>query len=193
MAYQAPAALPPLPPLGLGGKPAARPGETSPEYCSYTPATASAASAAAAPQHDLWVVGAGTLGGLVAQEWARRHPSSSVVAETATTARHDLLRRAGAEPRLRGQRGPGDRQSSARVLVCLPPSGAGEGGLPAEIEAACSLLAEPPLPSPSSPPSPSLHPGVLLYTSSTAVYGDSREGEVNEDSALDLTSPRAQR
>lgn len=137
--------------------------------------------------HDLWIVGAGSLGGLVAQQWIRRHPHATVIAETATTARHDILRQIGAIPRLRECRSPADIHSASHVLICIPPSAAPPGQLAPELEAACSLLV-------SSNSTADFSPrGLVLYTSSTAVYGDKIEGDVNEQSELDLSSARASR
>lgn len=140
----------------------------------------------ATPQvpYDLWVVGAGHLGGLVAQEWKRRYPTSSVVAETYTTARHDILRRAGAIPRLRRDRSERDQHTAANVVVCFPPSAATEGKFLDEIDVACNLWA-----------GRLVNPGILLYTSSTVVYGsDAESNEVfDEKSELKLDSPRALR
>lgn len=56
------------------------------------------------PRTDLWIAGAGTLGTLIAQEWKRLFPASTVVAETRTKANHDLLRRLDVIPTLRSER-----------------------------------------------------------------------------------------
>lgn len=138
----------------------------------------------AQPVHDLWVVGAGHLGGLVAQEWRRRHPLGSVVAETATASRHDCLQRSGVSPRLRKDRSPSDIRSASNVLVCFPPSVAGTAWLD-EVAAAADLWA--------GETSPDGGRGLLLFTSSTAVYGVDSDVEIDEDSGLDLSTPRAMR
>lgn len=53
---------------------------------------------------DLWIVGAGTLGSLVAKQWMCDNPNAKVIAETLTTANHDILRGYGVIPRLRSDR-----------------------------------------------------------------------------------------
>jgi D-arabinose 1-dehydrogenase-like Zn-dependent alcohol dehydrogenase len=53
---------------------------------------------------DLWIVGAGTLGELVAKEWKERYPSATVIAETLSPQRHQALREIGAHPILRSER-----------------------------------------------------------------------------------------
>ena len=129
------------------------------------------------PKHDLWIVGGGHLGGLIAQEWLRRHPASSVVAETMSSERHDVLRKAGVLPRLRKWRGSLDAHSAANVIVCIPPS-SGYDSLTTEIKSAFELLS-------------SGATNVLVYTSSTVVYGNCVEGEVTEETPLNLDSERA--
>jgi hypothetical protein len=56
------------------------------------------------PKYDLWIVGAGTLGTLVAQDWIHKFPGAKVVAETRTTSNHKDLKDFGAIPRIRSER-----------------------------------------------------------------------------------------
>lgn len=53
---------------------------------------------------DLWIVGAGTLGELIAKEWKKEYPSASIIAETLSPRRHPLLRDLGTQPILRSER-----------------------------------------------------------------------------------------
>jgi hypothetical protein len=56
------------------------------------------------PKIDLWIVGAGTLGELIAKEWKLKYPSDTVIAETLSPQRHQSLRAIGAQPILRSER-----------------------------------------------------------------------------------------
>ena len=71
--------------------------------------------------HDLWIVGAGTLGKEVAKMWLKLNPSSTVVAETLSESSHEELRELGVTPRLRSNRSDKDRFSALNVLICFPP------------------------------------------------------------------------
>jgi D-arabinose 1-dehydrogenase-like Zn-dependent alcohol dehydrogenase len=53
---------------------------------------------------DLWIVGAGTLGELIVKEWMKENPSASIIAETLSPQRHQVLRNLGAQPILRSER-----------------------------------------------------------------------------------------
>jgi hypothetical protein len=64
---------------------------------------------------DLWIVGAGTLGELIAKEWRKEYPSASIIAETLSPQRHQLLRSLGAQPILRSER------YNASLLALTPP------------------------------------------------------------------------
>jgi len=120
---------------------------------------------------DLWVVGAGTLGSLVAEQWKAQFPNSHVVAETRSATRHEGFVAQGIEPRLRDDRKDDERTTrcARHVLICFPPSStAGTQDLFAELAEACRLWAGP------------LGGGKLVYTSSTAVYGESHGNTVTE-------------
>jgi hypothetical protein len=120
---------------------------------------------------DLWVVGAGTLGSLVAEQWKAQFPDSRVVAETRSATRHEGFAAKGIEPRLRHERKDDERTTrcARHVLVCFPPSSfVGSQDLFEELAEACRLWAGP------------LGGGKLVYTSSTAVYGDSHGNTVTE-------------
>jgi hypothetical protein len=53
---------------------------------------------------DLWIVGCGKLGMLVAKKWLELHPTAVVVGETMSTSNHHSIAQLGATPRLRGER-----------------------------------------------------------------------------------------
>ena len=127
--------------------------------------------------HDLWIVGAGTLGVSAAKIWKSKNPSAKVIAETRTTNRHQELLSLGALPRLRESRSSDDDLTARNVLVCLPPSSSSD--YVDEIHLACRMWAGP------------LGNGNLVFTSSTAVYGDSIGNIVNENFRLDTRSLRA--
>jgi hypothetical protein len=137
-------------------------------------------------EHDLWIVGAGTLGKEVAKIWLSLHPESTVVAETLSERSHDELRSMGVTPRLRSSRCDKDRFSALNVLICFPPSSA---GMPVEEELseASKLWVGSEVDVPEDVP----EMGCILYTSSSAVYGDTASGDVNEFSPVDNKSPRS--
>jgi len=154
---------------------------------------------------DLWVVGAGTLGELAAQQWVERQKTqkqqqqasssskssssksktfapTAVIAETRTTARHASFQAKGITPRTRDQRTLEDDFCAKNVLVSLPPSaGIGEGpeSYLTQLCDACRLWAGP------------LGGGKLVFTSSTAVYGESSGNTVNEKFRVDTRSARS--
>lgn len=136
---------------------------------------------------DLYVVGAGTLGSIAAQKWKELFPSSKIIAETRTTSRHSDFAAYGIEARTREQRlQPADaaqcERSAKNVLICFPPSSTGgTQDLFAELAEACRLWAGP------------QGGGTLLYTSSTAVYGDSHGNTVTETFRVDTRSARSTR
>lgn len=119
---------------------------------------------------DLWVVGAGTMGSLLCKQWKEKFPDSKVVAETRTASRHEDLLAMGIDARVRDARSPDSTHRCAKhVVICFPPSTIKETEqYYTEITDACRLWAGP------------LGGGHLLYTSSTAVYGDSHGNTVDE-------------
>lgn len=90
-----------------------------------------------------------------------------VVAETRTSTRHQELEALGALPLLREMRTDSEVAVARNVLVCIPPSSAGTAEYEGELYQACRLWAGPAY-------------GNLVFTSSTAVYGDSFGNTVTE-------------
>lgn len=130
--------------------------------------------------HDLWVVGAGTLGMVTAKQWKSTFPGASVVAETKSLGRHAELAKNGITPRLRESRANEDAASAKNVLVALPPSSCSSvGAYLNEIGAACEVWAGP------------RGGGKLVFTSSISVYGDSLGNIVNEAFRVDTRSKRS--
>lgn len=134
-------------------------------------------------KYDLWVVGAGTLGSLAAKQWKAQFPQDRVVAETRSAGRHGELAAAGIDARLRDARSDADCVRAARhVLVCIPPSMAPSAqDYNSELAEACRLWAGP------------RGGGRLIYTSSTAVYGDSPGNTVTETFRVDTRTARSTR
>lgn len=52
-------------------------------------------------QHDLWIVGAGTLGEILCRQFREKYPDTKVIAETRTDNRHNKLSSYGGQTRLR--------------------------------------------------------------------------------------------
>jgi hypothetical protein len=128
------------------------------------------------PTIDLWVVGSGTLGAFAVQQWLALHPGSRVVAETASSKKHEALAIAGSEPRLRASRSLNDEFCARNVLICLPPSAV--ENYEEELSLSFRLWAGP-------------EKGNLVFTSSTVVYGDSFGNTVDEKFRLDTRSSRS--
>lgn len=133
--------------------------------------------------HDLWIVGAGTLGTLIADIWQEMFPGMSIVTETRTDTRHESYLQTGKVPRLRSERNEADYKSAKHVIIAIPPSAGGaKGGSPGyleEINEAQFLWAGPE------------SGGTLTYTSSIGVYGDSLGNIVNEKFRLDTRSDKS--
>jgi hypothetical protein len=130
---------------------------------------------------DLWIVGAGCLGTLVVKEWVSSK-LGTVVAETKTSTRHGELKAMGAIPRLRSERSEeADVLCARNVLVCVPPSSHPEGQeYSHELFLASRLWA-------------GRSYGRFMFTSSTAVYGESNGNVVTEDFRVDTRSKRSTR
>jgi hypothetical protein len=92
-------------------------------------------------QHELWIVGAGTLGELVASQFKDQHPDASIIAETRSTNRHAAYNRLGVRCRLREERSDADEKTARNVIIALPPSSS-EDYL-TELSNACRLWAGP--------------------------------------------------
>lgn len=122
--------------------------------------------------HDLLIVGTGTLGSLAAQQWLHAFPGARVVGETRSEARHESMRAAGIEPRLKGT---GKGEVFPNVLICFAPGG--NDDFPSEVEAALSMWDG---------------SGGCVFTSSGGVFAESNGGVVNEASPTDDT-PRSSR
>jgi hypothetical protein len=128
-------------------------------------------------KHDLWIVGAGTLGEIVCRQYKEQFPTSSVIAETLTPTRHPSLLSLGVEPRLRESRSESDHKSAKDVVIALTPSSCSD--YVGAINDAIRLWAGP------------IGGGSLVFTSSLAVYGDSNGNIVNEKFRLDTRSKRS--
>ena len=128
---------------------------------------------------DLWIVGCGTLGLLAAQQYKQANPTASVIGETATTKNHEELKKMQIFPRLREERDDDMMRVARNIIVCIPPSAAfNNEAYEQELCAAYQAWAGPEY-------------GNLVYTSSTAVYGDSYGNIVDEDFRLDTRTKRA--
>ncbi|MBT3217969.1 MAG: hypothetical protein HN348_02680 [Proteobacteria bacterium] len=129
---------------------------------------------------DLLVVGAGSLGARVATVWQASSPAHvNVLAETRGTERHDALERVGVTTRRRSDPPPA---LFPFVLFAVPPSALGRAdkvaaAYRAEARRAAGLWNG---------------RGMLVLSSSTAVYAESEGGPCTERSPLTETS-RAQR
>lgn len=121
--------------------------------------------------NDLLVVGTGTLGSFAAQQWATSHAGARVVGETRSETRHDSLRKAGIEPRLRGA---GRVERFPNVLISFSPGG--NDDYPGEVQAALDCWDG---------------TGACVLTSSGGVYAESEGGVVREDSATETSSRSA--
>lgn len=137
-----------------------------------------------APKYDLWIVGAGTLGSLIAEEWIRKNPGSKVVAETMSSRGHLSLLELGAIPKLRSARSELDKYSAKNVVVCIPPySRSGEtSNYLEEIALSADLR------SIASGQTLGYGMGITLMISSTTVYGEEVDGVVTEESPIDRGS-----
>ena len=129
------------------------------------------------PVHDLWIVGAGTLGKIVAKLWKERYPGSSIITETRTASRHKEYSDEGYQPRLRSQRSKEDIMSAKNVLICFSPYGITDYEF--ELNDGCGMWSGP-------------DEGNLLFTSTTAVYGDGSK-DVTETTMVDSRSGRAKK
>lgn len=131
---------------------------------------------------DLWIVGCGTLGKLAAKQYKLVNPAASIIGETHTDKSHTELSAMQVFPRKREDRDDDTDYLVARnVLVCIPPSSSfNNEAYEQELYGAYRMWAGPDY-------------GNFVFTSSTAVYGDSYGNTVNEEFRLDTRSLRAAR
>ncbi|CAI7796772.1 unnamed protein product [Closterium sp. NIES-54] len=122
-------------------------------------ASASAVAAAAegasvdAIEKTLLIVGAGTLGSLVAQQWQQRFPGAKVYGQTRSDTRHEQLRSMGVFPILRDVSDDAITGGVPFVIFCAPPGGSQD--YEGDVRAAAALWNG---------------TGAFLFTSSSAVY-----------------------
>ncbi|CAI5952833.1 unnamed protein product [Closterium sp. NIES-65] len=122
-------------------------------------ASASAVTAAAegasvdAIEKTLLIVGAGTLGSLVAQQWQQRFPGAKVYGQTRSDTRHEQLRSMGVFPILRDVSDDAITGGVPFVIFCAPLGGSQD--YEGDVRAAAALWNG---------------TGAFLFTSSSAVY-----------------------
>ncbi|KAF8084873.1 hypothetical protein N665_0694s0007 [Sinapis alba] len=114
--------------------------------------------------NDLLIVGPGVLGRLVAEKWREEHSDCQIIGQTATTNHHDELEKLGIKPALKGTEFDG---KFSYVIFCAPPSQSPDYA--AELRTAASKWNS---------------EGSFLFTSSSAPYDCSDNGECNEDSPV---------
>lgn len=131
-------------------------------------------------QHDIWIVGSGTLGVKILSQLKNKPRYANIVAETQSEARRKEIQSIGGiEHRLRTMRSVADTGSARNVIICLPPSCS--TSYTDEIHEATRLWAG------------KTGGGNLIYTSSIGVYGEAAGSIVTEDYPADTTSPSATR
>lgn len=131
----------------------------------------------AAYSHDLWVVGAGTLGEIVCRKYKERNPNANIVGETTTERNHQHLDSIGVIPIKSSQRSAGDLQSANNLVISIPPSSCPDYA--GAVSEAIKYWVGP------------QYGGSLVFTSSVGVYGDYSGRVVDEFSPLDSESPRS--
>ena len=137
--------------------------------------------------HDIWIVGAGKLGGYILNELSshefpvlRSHSDShrlNIIAETQSSLRQNDIKSTGAQFRLREQRTVDDEGSARTVIICIPPSSSSDYA--EEVDTATRLWAGP------------SKGGNLVFTSSIGVYGECPGCIVTESSDVDTSSLRS--
>lgn len=131
-------------------------------------------------QHDVWVVGSGTLGLKILSQLKIASNYVDIVAETNSDSRKDEIHSiGGVQHRLRGMRSEADVGSARSVIICLPPSCS--TSYTDEIIDATRLWAG------------RSGGGNLIYTSSTGIYGEAANSIVTESYPIDSASPSAAR
>lgn len=129
--------------------------------------------------HDLWIVGAGTLGSIIAKQYRTSYPEANIVAETKTSNRHPELQSFNILNKLRSNRTSRNYKQAKNVVITLPPSSS--TNYAEELNEACQLWAGPE------------HGGQLIFTSSLAVYGEAKNKIVDENFPVDKSNLRALR
>jgi hypothetical protein len=129
--------------------------------------------------HDVWIVGAGTLGELVIRGLRSESTAFKIIGETKTSEEKRAVTDLGAEHRVRDARTREDEGSARNVVICLPPSCAKD--YTEEVHAATRLWAGP------------QGGGNLVFTSSIGVYGESSGNVVDETFRVDTRSASATR
>eukprot|EP01032_Pedospumella_encystans_P010132 gene10132-11870_t len=131
-------------------------------------------------QHDVWVVGSGTLGLKILSQLKSSSKYADIVAETQSDSRKDEIHSiGGVQHRLRAIRSEADVGSARNVIICLPPSCS--TSYTDEIIDAARLWAG------------RSGGGNLIYTSSTGIYGEAANSIVTESYPIDSASPSAAR
>ncbi|KAH7842092.1 hypothetical protein Vadar_001406 [Vaccinium darrowii] len=114
--------------------------------------------------YDLLIVGPGVLGQLVAEKWREEHPGCQIVGQTLTADHHDELIKIGINPCLKETKAT---HKFPYVIFCAPPYRTPD--YPGDVrEAALSWTGE----------------GSFLFTSSSAPYDCSDNGQCYEDSPV---------
>jgi Zn-dependent alcohol dehydrogenase len=129
--------------------------------------------------HDVWIVGAGTLGELVIKGLRSKSAACRIIGETKSSVDMSAITNLGAEHRARDARTSIDEGSAKNVVICLPPSCAKDYA--EEVHAATRLWAGP------------QGGGNLVFTSSIGVYGESSGNIVDEAFRVDTRSASATR
>ena len=138
------------------------------------------AQQASSIQHDVWVVGSGTLGLRILSQLKSLPKYGNIVAETQSDSRKNEIQSIGGiEHRIRSVRSEADVGSARNVIICLPPSCS--TAYTDEIFDATRLWAG------------RSGGGNLIYTSSTGIYGEAANSVVTESHPIDATSPSASR
>ncbi|KAL2458561.1 NAD(P)-binding Rossmann-fold superfamily protein [Forsythia ovata] len=114
--------------------------------------------------NDLLIVGPGVLGRIVAEKWREEHPGCQIYGQTMTSDHHDELIRMGITPSMKGTQ---VSHKFPYVIFCAPPSRTPD--YPGDVrEATLNWNGE----------------GSFLFTSSSAPYDCSDNGNCDEDSPV---------
>ncbi|KAG6435482.1 hypothetical protein SASPL_100356 [Salvia splendens] len=120
-----------------------------------------ASSTGAVGANDLFIVGPGVLGRIIAEKWREEHPSSQIYGQTLTSNHHEELKKMGITPSLKETK---VTHKFPYVIFCAPPSR--NVDYPGEVrEATLNWNGE----------------GCFLFTSSSAPYDCNDNGYCDED------------